>query len=129
MESPELGQLNQKIAFVHAAKDLEKAELDIKGLITDAGLKYPYKDVILFVDKDAGLHDYAHFKNLKAPVHVVLCVDQRRPNEQHLTIAWKTKGSVHSVSGDYPLGHLREGDTFKMEGFSYKIMGGEFVLM
>lgn len=128
MVSPNYDSLVEKIRFVHDGIGFEKAEHDLKELITNKGLTDGYEDVILFVDKDAGLRDYEHFKNLTAPVHIVLCVDDRRPNAQHLTVAWKTKGSVHSISGDYTdIGNLQEGDTFKMEGFEYKLMGGEFV--
>ena len=130
MVSPDYDSLVNLIKYVYANKGLETAKHDIEGLIDGEGISKTYTDVILFVDKDAGLHDYQYFKKLKAPVHVVLCVDDRRPNEQHLTIAWKTKGSVHTMSGDYyDIGKLKEGDTFELEGFKYKIMGGEFVLI
>jgi len=129
MVSPQYDSLVKLIDYVHKNRQMEKANNTLKRLIEGNGISKTYKDVILFVDKDAGLQDYEYFKQLKAPVHVVLCVDDRRPNPQHLTVAWRTKGSVHSLSGDYDLGKLREGDTFKMEGFEYKIMGGEFVLI
>lgn len=130
MVSPNYDSLVKLINYVHANVGLETAKFNVKGLIEGDGIAKTYKDVILFVDKDAGLYDYNYFKQLKAPVHVVLCVDQRRPNPQHLTIAWKTKGSVHTISGDFmDIGKLREGDVLKIEGYEYKIMGGEFVLM
>ena len=130
MVSPNYDSLVKLINYVHANVGLETAKFDVKGLIEGDGIAKTYKDVILFVDKDASLYDYNYFKQLKAPVHVVLCVDQRRPNPQHLTIAWKTKGSVHTISGDFmDIGKLREGDVLKIEGYEYKIMGGEFVLM
>lgn len=128
--SPEYDSLVKLINYVHEGAGLEKAKYDLKGLIDGGGISQTYDDVILFVDKDASLHDYAYFKNLKAPVHVVLCVDQRVANAQHLTIAWKTKGSVHTISGDFnDIGKLKEGDNFVLEGTKYKIMGGEFVLI
>ncbi|NOQ71772.1 MAG: hypothetical protein GQ574_07220 [Crocinitomix sp.] len=128
MVSPEYQTLVDKINYVYDNVGLETAAHSIEGLIAGDGIAKTYDDVILFVDKDAGLMDYEYFKQLKAPVHVVLCVDDRRANPQHLTIAWKTKGSVHSLSGDYTnIGQLVEGDTFEMEGAQYKIMGGEFV--
>jgi hypothetical protein len=130
LENPDFDELNKLIDYVYANKGLEGAKHDLKGLIVGDGIAKNYKDVILYVDKDAALHDYEYFKQLKAPVHVVLCVDPRRPNAQHLTIAWKMKGSVHTLSGDFTnIGKLVEGDTFEIEGYKYKIMGGEFVLI
>lgn len=130
LTNPDYEKLVSQINYVHANRGLENAKDDIKGLIVGKGAKETYKDVILFVDKDAHLYDYQFFKQLKVPVHVVLCVDPRRPNPQHLTIAWKTKGSVHTLSGDYPnIGKLSEGDVFEMEGYKYKIMGGEFIFL
>lgn len=128
MVSPNYDSLVKRINYVHANVGLEKAKYDIKGLIEGDGIAKTYDDVILFVDKDAHLYDYEYFIQLKAPVHVVLCVDPRRPNAQHLTIAWKTKGSVHTLGGDFTdIGKLREGDTFEIEGYKYRIMGGEFI--
>ncbi|PHR22293.1 MAG: hypothetical protein COA38_18130 [Fluviicola sp.] len=130
MSSPNYDSLVKLIDYVYANVGLENAKYDIEGLIVGNGIEKPYDDVILFVDKDAGLMDYAYFKKLKAPVHVVLCVDARKPNAQHLTIAWKTKGSVHTFSGDFTeIGELVEGDTFLIEGYEYMIMGGEFITM
>ncbi|MFT5822373.1 MAG: hypothetical protein ACI8ZM_003629 [Crocinitomix sp.] len=128
MVSPEYQTLVDTINYVYDNVGLETAAHSIEGLISGDGIEKTYDDVILFVDKDASLMDYEYFKQLNAPVHVVLCVDNRRANPQHLTIAWKTKGSVHSLSGDYTdIGKLIEGDTFEMEGCKYKIMGGEFI--
>lgn len=130
MASPDYDSLLNLIDYVYARTDVESAKYDVEGLIANDGIEKTYEDVIFFVDKDAPLSDYEFFKQIKAPIHVVLCVDARRPNPQHLMLAWKTKGSVHSISGDFTdIGKLREGDTFKMEGYEYKIMGGEFVLM
>lgn len=130
MASPGFDELVNLINHVYDRVDVESAKHDVEGLIAGDGIEKNYEDVIFFVDKDAPLSDYEFFKQIKAPIHIVLCVDPRRPNPQHLTLAWKTKGSVHTISGDFnDIGKLREGDDFEIEGYKYKIMGGEFVLM
>lgn len=128
LASPEYDTLIGLINYVHGNSALSNAKYSLEDLIVGNGLEKTYDDVILFVDKDAHLADFETFKQIKVPMHVVLCVDPRRPNPQHLTLAWKTKGSIHTLSGDYPnIGKLVEGDTFQLEGYKYKIMGGEFV--
>ncbi len=116
------------IKRVHDYRLGRNADYDIEALIKSEGVQNDYKDVLLIVDKDRTLADYEYFMQLEIPVHIVLCVDPRRVNPQHLEVAWKTKGSFHTMREDITdIGKYVEGDTVTVEGVKYQIMGGKFV--
>lgn len=116
------------ILKVHAKVNVQTETNDIEGLIKDLGVANPYKEIVMLVDKDAHLRDCEYFTQLTKPVHIILCVNNRRVNPQHLRIAWLTKGSFHTLTEDITdIGKLIEGDTLTVEGVKYKIMGGQFV--
>jgi hypothetical protein len=116
------------IRDVHSNQKGKDAKYDIEGLINGDGVKNSYKDVLLIIDKDRTMYDYEQFMKLKIPVHIVLCVDPRRVNPQHLEVAWKTHGSIHTSTEDITdMGKYVEGDTLTIEGVKYQIMGGKFV--
>jgi hypothetical protein len=46
----------------------------------------------------------------------------------YLLIAWKTKGSIHTIEQDITdIAKMSEGQEIKIGNISYRIMGGEFV--
>lgn len=118
------------IANVHAKAGMETCTNNVEGLITNLGIQNPYKEIVLLVDKDRELTDYEYLCQLGKPVHVVMCVDDRTANAQHLTIAWKTKGSIHTMDQDIvDIGKKVEGDIVTVRGTKYKLMGGQFVVL
>jgi len=113
---------------VHTRNAELKSENDVVSLVKSSNEVQTYKDIVMLVDKDAPLVDTEYFLNFKKPVHIILCIEPRSVNPQHLKIAWKTKGSFHTSKEDIVnIGRLVEGNTITIEGVVYKIMGGEFV--
>jgi hypothetical protein len=61
-------------------------------------------------------------------VRVILCGVRYYPNPAHLYIAWKTKGSLHTIKEDITkLAEMKEGESITVMGKSYKILNGKFV--
>jgi hypothetical protein len=90
--------------------------------------KQPFKELIMIADNHAPVKDIELLKEFKTPVHIILCGVYDGVLEDYLTIAWKTKGSVHTMEEDITkLATMLEGQEIKVGGTLYRIMGGEFV--
>ncbi|MEM7037620.1 MAG: hypothetical protein AAF570_11625 [Bacteroidota bacterium] len=89
-----------------------------------------YREVILIADNHSVVRDMPLLKNIKKPVRVILCGAHRdRINPDYLEIAFKTQGSIHTVEEDIiTMGKLKEGDMIEIQGFRYKVRGGNLEL-
>lgn len=87
------------------------------------------KDVILIADNLANIKDISLMAEIKKPVHVILCgTEYTGMNLQYLNLARATGGSVHTMTQDLTdLAKLNEGETVKVQGVTYKVIGGVFV--
>ena len=109
----------------------EIAEENMKALIKGTQLAKPFKDIVAIFDNHAPVKDIELLKNFKEPVHIILCggTDHYILTD-YLTIAWKTKGSVHTIEEDITrIASMSEGEELKIGGVNYKIMGGKFVVV
>lgn len=85
-------------------------------------------EVILIADNDATPRDLELVPKITKPVHVILCGVRYAPNPAHLYIAWKTKGSLHTIREDITkLADMQEGESITVMGKSFKILNGKFV--
>lgn len=104
-------------------------ENDIEAVL--AGIKAcpECEEVVLISDNWATPRDLELVGNIGRPVHVILCgVERGLVNPAHLYIAWKTKGSLHTISEDITkLANMEEGQTISVMGRTYKILNGKFV--
>lgn len=103
-------------------------ENDIEAVL--AGIKAcpDCEEVILIADNDATPRDMELVASITKPVHVILCGVRYGVNPAHLYIAWKTKGTVHTISEDITkLAEMEEGQTISVMGRNYKILNGKFV--
>ncbi len=103
-------------------------ENDIEAVL--AGIKAcpECEAVILISDNDATPRDLELVAQITKPVHVILCGVRYAPNPAHLYIAWKTKGSLHTIKEDITkLAAMEEGQTITIMGKTYKILNGKFV--
>ena len=63
--------------------------------------KYPdFKNLILIADNNSCMRDYCLVKDIKVPVKVVLCGTYSGINPQYINLAYKTKGSIHTIEDD-----------------------------
>jgi len=103
-------------------------ENNMEALIKGVKIAKPYKELVMIADNNAPVKDIALLKEFKAPVHIILCGVDDFVLEDYLTIAYKTKGSIHTIEQDiYKLVNMLEGQEIKIGKNTYKIMGGEFV--
>jgi hypothetical protein len=103
-------------------------ENDIEAIL--AGIKAcpECEEVVLIADNNATPRDLELVPQISKPVHVVLCGVKYSPNPAHLYIAWKTKGTLHTIKEDITqLATMEEGESLKVMGKEYKILGGKFV--
>jgi hypothetical protein len=94
-----------------------------------AGLKKIRKpdNIILIADNWAKVRDLSLITRVKVPVRVILCgvYEGMEINTDYLNIAYKTKGSVHTIEQDISnLINQTTGKKFNINGFDYIIKGG-----
>jgi hypothetical protein len=99
----------------------------IEAILT--GLKKVRKpdNVILIADNWAKVRDIMLLSRIKVPVRVILCgvFEGMEINTDYLNIAYKTKGSIHTIEQDITeLINQTAGKKFNINGFDYIIKNG-----
>ena len=99
----------------------------IEAILT--GLKRVRKpdNVILIADNWAKVRDIALLSRIKVPVRVILCgvYEGMEINTDYLNIAYKTKGSLHTIEQDITeLINQTSNKKFNINGFDYIIKNG-----
>lgn len=103
-------------------------ENNMEALIKGVRMANPYKELVMIVDNNAPVKDIELLKDFNRPVHIILCGAYKHILTDYLQIAWKTKGTIHTIEEDITkIAAMSEGETVKVSGVTYKIMGGEFV--
>ncbi|MBC7775328.1 MAG: hypothetical protein H7246_07810 [Phycisphaerae bacterium] len=103
-------------------------ENDIEAIIEGIQKCPECEEVVLIADNNATPRDLKLLEKVTKPVHVVLCGIRYQPNPAHLLIAWKTKGSLHTIKEDITtLAGMQEGQSVVVMGKTFKILGGKFV--
>lgn len=85
------------------------------------------EDVILIADNWAKARDIKMLARVKVPVHVILCgvYEGMEISEDYLNIAYKTKGSVHTIEQDITdLMKQSKDKKFTINGVDYIIKNG-----
>jgi hypothetical protein len=105
------------------------AENNMEAMIRGIKLAKPFKELVMIADNNAPVKDIALLSSFHVPVHVVVCgASGAAVHPDYMKIAWKTKGTIHTLEEDITtLARLSEGQQISVAGVVYKIMGGEFV--
>ncbi len=105
------------------------AENNMEALIKGVKLAKPFTELIAIVDNNAPVKDISLLKTFNQPVHIILCgATDGWVLKDYLLIAWKTKGSIHTIEQDITnIAKMSEGQEIQIGGIIYRIMGGEFV--
>jgi hypothetical protein len=94
-------------------------------------------EVILIADAHSPVRDMVLLKEISVPIRIILCgaeelnsfyFNKTDINEQYLTIAHRTGGSVHTLSADIlDLSKRKEGDVVELQGIRYLLRNRQFV--
>lgn len=124
-----LSQFMAKVATKGYGGDC--AENNMEALIKGVKMAKPFKDIVMIADNHAPVKDIRLLQEFKLPVHIILCGAIGHPIQtDYLDIARKTGGSIHTIEEDIVnLATLSEGEDIKINGMTYKVMGGKFILL
>jgi len=88
-----------------------------------------FKEIVMIVDNNSPIKDIKLLDRFNKPVHIVLCgVNGGSIMPDYLLLAWKTKGTIHTVEEDITsIAKISEGEEIAIGKITYRIMGGEFV--
>jgi len=88
-------------------------------------------EIVMIADNLASIKDLALADQIKRPVRIILCgAEKDFINPDHLELARKTKGSVHSMSEDLEnLYKLAEGEVFTFGKKQFKIVKGKVIAL
>ncbi|MEI6124106.1 MAG: hypothetical protein WCQ95_10830 [Bacteroidota bacterium] len=104
------------------------AENNIEALLKGTKMATPFKELVMIVDNNSPIKDISLLTKFKVPVHIILCGVIDWVLADYLLVAWKTKGSVHTIEQDITnIASMMEGQDVVINGITYRIMGGEFV--
>lgn len=97
-----------------------------------AGIKKIRKpdNIILIADNWAKVRDLSLITRVKIPVRVILCgvFEGMEINTDYLNIAYKTRGSLHTIEQDITeLINQTGGKKFNINGFNYMIKNGNVI--
>lgn len=76
------------------------AENDIEALLYASERLAPNEELILIADNNAPIKDFVLLDKITQPVHIILCGAHYGVNVQYLELAYRTKGSVHTMEQD-----------------------------
>jgi hypothetical protein len=104
-------------------------ENNMEALVKAVKMASPFKELIMVADNRSPVRDMELLSSFKTPVRIIVCGSaDGYISPDYLKIAWKTKGSVHTMEQDFVnLARLSEGQSVVINGITYRIMGGEFV--
>jgi hypothetical protein len=127
---PTIEELVNKVSFVQGkGGGGDGPENNMEALIKGVSLANLYKELVMVADNHAPVKDLELLTSFSKPVHIILCgASGGFIHPDYLQIAWKTKGSIHTIEEDIvKIASMLEGETIQIMGRKFKIMGGEFV--
>jgi hypothetical protein len=115
---------------INAGSGGDIPENNMEALIKGSKKSTPFNDLIMVVDNDSPVKDIELLKDFHYPVHIILCgASHGVINPDYLLIAWKTKGTIHTIEEDITrISKLMEGEEITINGYTYVINGGKFIL-
>lgn len=128
-DSREISEFNSFVAKVSAnGSGGDCPENNMEALIKGTKAAAPFKELVMIVDNRSPVKDIKLLEKFNIPVHIILCGVNDWVMLDYLLIAWKTKGSLHTIEHDITkIATMLEGQEIVINGIIYRIMGGEFV--
>lgn len=122
--------LNTAVTTIENGGGGDIQENDVEALI-EAQNKYPKaKGLVLVADNWANMRDTSLISQVKLPVKVVLCGTNATINTEFIDLAYKTKGSIHTIEEDIlDLMKITEGKDIIINKRKYRLVHGSFVMV
>lgn len=103
-------------------------ENDLEALLEGAAKRAGMDELILVADNYSDVRDIELLSRLKVPVHIILCGAEYGVNEDYLEIAYRTRGSIHTIEEDIDnLAELADGATITIGTAQYRVSRGKFI--
>lgn len=103
-------------------------ENDLEALLEGATKRKGLDELILVADNYSDVRDIELLTRLNVPVHIILCGAEYGVNEEYLEIAYRTRGSVHTIEEDIDnLAELADGATITIGQAQYRVSRGKFI--
>jgi hypothetical protein len=103
-------------------------ENNMEALLESDSICKSCDSIVMIADNWAPIKDIALLASYRKPVKIVLCGVFNKINKDYLKLARDTKGSIHLMEEDiYTLSELKEGETIKIHGVTYKLIEGNFI--
>ena len=105
-------------------------ENNVEALL-EAQKQYPKaKGLVMVADNWANMRDTALIGQVKLPVKVVLCGALSTINTQYIDLAYRTKGSIHTIEEDIvDLIKITEGKDIIINKRKYRLINGSFEMV
>ena len=105
-------------------------ENNVEALL-EAQKQYPKaKGLVMVADNWANMRDTALIGQVKLPVKVVLCGALSTINTQYIDLAYRTKGSIHTIEEDIvDLIKITEGKDIIINKRKYRLIKGSFEMV
>ena len=105
-------------------------ENNVEAILEGIKLYPDCREIIMIADNWATPRDLALLKNVKIPVHIILCGSNSGVNTDYLNMAMKTGGSIHTIEKDIvKLTGFLEGQVLEINNQKFQIKSGEFRLL
>lgn len=135
----ELGQIIAKMKEAAAPRmgGGEPPENDVEALLAGLSRRDTIEEIILIADAHSRIRDMKLLIKVDVPIRIILCGAEEKNsfylrksdvNEQYLTIAHRTGGSIHTLSQDiWDLSRKSDGDVIELQGIRYLLKNHQFI--
>ena len=135
--------LDSIIATMHQAIEnglggAEPPENDLEAVLVGIQLNKQVKEIILIADSYSRVRDLELLGQIPIPLRIILCGAEEQNNfyrglaavvnEEYLTIARRTNGSVHTLKEDIlGLNQVKEGEIIEVSGHRFLLRNNQFI--
>lgn len=105
-------------------------ENNLEALLKATDKMKGFRELIMVADNNSSVKDIELLHQLKIPVRIIVCGSNDRVGSDYLEIAYKTKGSVHTIEEDIEtIASMKEGSVIKIGNRKYKLKKGKFIVV
>jgi hypothetical protein len=122
--------LNTAVNTIEHGGGGDNEENNVEALI-EAQKQFPKaRGLVMVADNWANMRDTALISQVKLPVKVVLCGALSSINTQYIDLAYRTKGSIHTIEEDIvDLRKITEGKVIIINKKRYRLIKGSFEMV